>query len=72
MVLDTCYPEDSYLENFFTATLNIKNSTLKTVLYELLKWIREDPGSHSLSETRQAYEYLDSHARTDEELGTVQ
>ena len=71
MVLETCYPGDSYSESFFATTLNIKDSTLKTVLDELLKWTREDPGSHDISETRRAYEYLDSNTRTDEDLKTV-
>ena len=71
MVLETCYPEDDYLESFFRTTLNIRNATLVDVLNELSMWPQETPDSHSHSETRKAYEYLDSHARTNEELQTI-
>lgn len=52
-------------------TLDIQNTTIDTVLRELVKWVQDRSGSYDISQTRKAYEYLSEHARTDTEAENI-
>jgi hypothetical protein len=70
-VLETCYPEDIYTESLFSTILDIRDSTLDTVVDEIELWAQESPGTYNPSYTQEAYKYISSHVQTDEDLKTM-
>ena len=73
-VLETHYSGDDSLEHFFQNTLDIKDSTIDTVLNEL-KVLRVADLSNEHADvscrTHQAYTYLDSHSESSESLKQI-
>jgi ethanolamine ammonia-lyase small subunit len=73
-VLETHYSGDHSLEHFFQKTLDVKDSTIDTVLSELkiMRVTGLSNGHAGVScRTHQAYTYLDSHSESSESLKQI-
>jgi hypothetical protein len=58
-------------QSLFSTILDIRDSTLDTVVDEIELWAQESPGTYNPSYTQEAYKYISSHVQTDEDLKTM-